>query len=86
MAEISIGLLSASPSGFAIREQMPPLGPQLSWRDLEAVGSAKANSFVGGTQLMQPFSEVLIGADPRFSRATVLEVDISNLLVAISPV
>ena len=64
MAEISIDLLSASPSGVAIGEQVPPLGPQLSRCDLEAVGSAKANSFMGGAQLMQPFGEVLISADP----------------------
>lgn len=69
MVAISRNLLSASPSGFAIREQVPPLGPQLSWRDLEAVGSAKANSFVGGAQLMQPLSEVLIGADPAFQQS-----------------
>ena len=69
MAEISIGLLSASPSGFAIGEQVTPLGPQLSWRDLEAVGSAKANSFVGSAQLMQPLSEVLIGPDPAFQQS-----------------
>ena len=69
MVAISINLLSASPSGFAIREQVPPLGPQLSWRDLEAVGSAKANSFVGGAQLMQPLSEVLISADPAFQQS-----------------
>ena len=69
MAEISFGLLSASPSGFAIREQVTPLGPQLSWRDLEAVGSAKANSFVSGAQLMQPFGEVLISADPALQQS-----------------
>ena len=69
MAEISIDLLSASPSGFAIGEQVPPLGPQLSWRDLEAVGSAKANSFVGGAQLMKPFGEVLISADPALQQS-----------------
>ena len=69
MAEISIDLLSASPSGFAIGEQVPPLGPQLSRCDLEAVGSAKANSFVGGAQLMQPFGEVLIGADPALQQS-----------------
>ena len=69
MAEISIGLLSASPSGFAIGEQVPPLGPQLSRCDLEAVGSAKANSFVGGAQLMKPFGEVLISADPALQQS-----------------
>ena len=69
MVEISIGYLSASPSGFAIGEQVPPLGPKLSWRDFQAIGSAKANSFVGGTQLMQPFSEVLIGADPALQQS-----------------
>ena len=69
MAEISIDLLSASPSGFAIGEQVPPLGPQLSRCDLEAVGSAKANSFVSGAQLMKPFGEVLISADPAFQQS-----------------
>ncbi len=69
MAEISIDLLSASPSGFAIGEQVPPLGPQLSRCDLEAVGSAKANSFVGGAQLMKPFGEVLISADPALQQS-----------------
>ena len=69
MTEISIGLLSASPSGFAIGEQVPPLGPQLSRCDLEAVGSAKANSFVGGAQLMKPFGEVLISADPALQQS-----------------
>ena len=64
MVEISIGYLSASPSRFAIGEKVTPLGPQLSRCDLEAVGAAKANSFVGGAQLMQPFGEVLISADP----------------------
>ena len=69
------------------REQVPPLSPQLSRCDLEAVGSAKANSFVGGTQLMQPFGEVLISADPALSaEQRCLKWDISNLLVAISPV
>lgn len=66
---ISTGLLSASPSGFAIREQVPPLGPQLSWRDFQAVGSAKAHSFVGGAQLMKPFGEVLIVADPALQQS-----------------
>ena len=61
--------LSASPGGFSIGEQVPPLGPQLSWRDLEAVGSAKANSFVGGAQLMKPFGEVLISADPALQQS-----------------
>ena len=61
--------LSASPSGFAIGEQVPTLGPQLSRCDLEAVGSAKANSFMGGAQLMQPFGEVLIGADPALQQS-----------------
>ena len=69
MVEISIGYFSASPSGFAIGEQVTPLGPQLSWRDLEAVGSAKANSFVGGAQLMKPFGEVLISADPALQQS-----------------
>ena len=69
MVTISINLLSASPSGFAIGEQVPPLGPQLSRCDLEAVGSAKANSFVGGAQLMKPFGEVLISADPALQQS-----------------
>ena len=55
-------------SGFAIGEQVPPLGPQPS-RCSEAVGSAKANSFVGGAQLMKPFGEVLISADPALQQS-----------------
>ncbi|QNJ08624.1 hypothetical protein SynMINOS11_01161 [Synechococcus sp. Minos11] len=45
------------------------MGPKLSWRDFQAVGSAKAHSFVGGAQLMKPIGEVLIVADPALQQS-----------------
>ena len=46
-----------------------PVGSTAELAYLEAVGSAKANSFVGGAQLMKPFGEVLISADPALQQS-----------------